>query len=63
VALVAALVYRGALLLAERLFGYNNFQPAVIVQVILPVVVIDAALMIIIFGLVRFLSRIKEPRE
>jgi len=50
-------------LLAERLFGYNNFQPAVIVQVILPVVVIDAALMIIIFGLVRFLSRIKEPRE
>jgi rod shape-determining protein MreD len=63
VALVAALVYRAILLLAERLFGYNNFQPAVLVQVLLPVVVIDAALMIIIFGLVRFVSRIKAPRE
>lgn len=63
VALVSALVYRFALLLAERVIGYNNLQPAVIVQVILPIVVIDAALMILIFGLVRFLSRIKAPRE
>jgi rod shape-determining protein MreD len=63
VALVSALVYRVALLLAERVLGYNNFQPAIIVQVILPVVVIDAALMILIFGLVRVLSRIKAPRE
>lgn len=63
VALVSALVYRIALLLAERVIGYNNFQPAIIVQVILPVVVIDAALMILIFGLVRFISRVKAPRE
>ena len=63
VALLSALVYRIALLLAERVLGYNNFQPAVIAQVILPVVVIDAALMIVIFGLVRFMSRIKAPRE
>jgi rod shape-determining protein MreD len=63
VALLSALVYRMALLLAERVIGYNNFQPAVIFQVILPVIVIDAALMIVVFGLVRFLSRIKAPRE
>lgn len=63
VALLSALVYRITLLLAERVLGYNNFQPAVIVQVILPVVVIDAALMILVYGLVRFLSRIKVPRE
>jgi hypothetical protein len=63
VALLSALVYRIALLLAERVIGYNNFQPAVIVQVVLPVVVIDAALMILVYGLVGFVSRIKAPRE
>jgi rod shape-determining protein MreD len=63
VALLSALVYRMSLLLAERVIGYNNFQPAIIFQVILPVIVIDAALMIVIYGIVRFLSRIKAPRE
>jgi rod shape-determining protein MreD len=63
VALAAALGYRAARLLVERILSYNNFQLAIIVQVILPVVVIDAALMLFVFGLVRGISRIRAPRE
>ncbi len=63
VALVAALVYRLLRLLAERMLSYNNLQLALIVQVILPIVIIDAALMIFIFAFVRLVSRIRAPRE
>ncbi len=61
--LVAALFYRGVRLLTGRFISYNNFQPALILQVVLPVVVIDAALMFLVFGLVRVFSRRRKSRE
>ncbi len=63
VALGAALGYRLARLLAEQLLGYNNVQAATIVQVILPVIIIDGALMLLVFGPVRLISRLRAPRE
>jgi rod shape-determining protein MreD len=63
VALVAAAGYRLARLLIERMLGYNNFQVAIIIQVILPVIIIDGALMIVVFGFIRALSRIRAPQQ
>ncbi len=62
VALLAALAYRVARLLAEWLLSYNNLQLTIFVQVILPVVIIDAALMVLVFAFVRAVSRIRTPR-
>ena len=59
VALLAAAAYHAASLIADHFLGYNNFQPTMILQVVVPQVIIDAALMIVVFGLVRFTTRIK----
>jgi rod shape-determining protein MreD len=56
-ALVGVLVFRVARLILERILGYNNFQVGVFLQVILPVAIIDAALMVVIWGFARLFSR------
>lgn len=63
VALLGAGGYHLAGLLADRILGYNNFQPNVIFQILLPLIIIDAALMLVMFGLVRLVTRVKTARE
>jgi rod shape-determining protein MreD len=63
IALGATIVYQLASLLVEQVMGYNNLQANLLLRVILPLVVIDAALMVIIFALVRSLTRVKAPRQ
>ncbi len=63
VALLAAAGYHLAGLLADRLLGYNNFQTNVIFQILLPLIIIDAALMLVIFGMVRLVTRTKSARD
>jgi rod shape-determining protein MreD len=63
ITLVTVLAYRFLLLLGQQLVGYNNWQFNVITQVVLPVAVIDAALMLVVFGSVRAISRIGAPTE
>ncbi len=63
ITLGAALLYRILLLLVQQFMGYNNLQLNLLIQVILPVAIVDAALMLIVFVVVRFLSRIGAPIE
>lgn len=63
ITLGAVLLYRFSLLLGQRILGYNNWQFSTITQVILPVAVIDAALMLVVFVAVRAISRIGAPQE
>jgi cell shape-determining protein MreD len=63
VGLAAALGYRVLLLLAGQLLGYNNLQLSNLTQVVIPVAIIDAALMVLVFILVRRLSNIGASRE
>jgi rod shape-determining protein MreD len=63
IALGAALGYRILLLLGGRILGYNNLQLQNITQVVLPVAIIDAALMLALFVIIRWLSKIGASRE
>ncbi len=63
ITLATALTYRILLLLGQRVVGYNNLQFNLITQVILPVAVIDAALMLLVFVVVRAASRIGAPLD
>ena len=63
ITLITALSYRILLLLGQRLLGYNNLQFNLITQVVLPVAVIDAALMLLVFVVIRAISRIGAPKE
>ncbi|NWJ96913.1 MAG: rod shape-determining protein MreD [Chloroflexi bacterium] len=63
ITLCAAFSYRILLLLGQEILGYNNLQFKIILQVILPVAIIDAALMLVVFVVVRALSQIGAPRE
>lgn len=56
-ALVSALAYRLLRLIVEQFLGYNNFRVETFLQVILPVVIIDAAIMTITFTFARLFSR------
>ena len=58
VTVLAALSYRLLFLLALRVLGYNDLQINIILSVVLPVCVIDGALMILLFVPVRAFSRI-----
>lgn len=55
---IAAVAYRVLLLLALRVLGYNSLQLNSIFNVVLPVSIIDGALMLLVFVVVRGLSRI-----
>lgn len=57
IGLAAALFYRLTRLLAEAILGYNNFYIEIFLQVIFPVVIIDAALMTVMFSFARVFSR------
>lgn len=63
ITLITALSYRILLLLGQRLLGYNNLQFNLITQVVLPVAVIDAALMLLVFVVIRAISWIGAPKE
>lgn len=57
---VAALAYRLLLLLALRILGYNVLQFQILTTVVIPVSILDGALMIIFYPIVRGFSRVKE---
>jgi len=63
ITLAAALGYRVLLLLGGRVLGYNNLQIQNITQIVLPVAIIDAALMLAMFVIIRWLSKIGMSRE
>jgi len=64
ITLGAALTYRMLLLLGQRLVGYNNnLQFNLITQVVLPVAVLDASLMLVVFVVIRAISQIGAPAE
>ena len=63
IALLAVAAYHLASLLVEQVLGYNNLQSGLLLQVILPLIVIDAALMVVMFALVRAVTRVKAPRQ
>jgi rod shape-determining protein MreD len=63
ITLGTAFGYRILLLLGQQVLGYNNLQLKIITQVILPVAVIDAALMLVVFVVVSTLSRVGAPKE
>ena len=58
VTVLTSLAYRLLFLLALRVLGYNVFQLSTIFSVVLPVGILDGALMILFFGPVRAFSRI-----
>lgn len=57
---VASLAYRLLLLLALRVLGYNVIQFRILTSVVFPVSILDGALMIIFYPIIRAFSRIKE---
>ncbi len=57
------IVYRIMLLLGQQIVGYNNLQLNIVTQVVIPIAVIDAALMLVVFVLIRAFSRIATPYE
>lgn len=62
IALLAAITYRICRLLVERMLSYNNLQPAIFLQAVLPVVILDAVLMLFVFVLIRLISRIQTAK-
>jgi rod shape-determining protein MreD len=61
--LVAGVGYRVLLLLIGQILRYNSFQAQVVLQVILPAAVIDAAIMFLLFIPLRFISRLGAERQ
>lgn len=58
-----AFCYRLLLLLGQRVMGYNNLQLNLITQVVIPNAIIDAALMLLVYVVVKNISSIGAPPD